>query len=97
MFVRMTKEQLKEKMNFIKVYAGSINAATASEVDPNANITSKNVATLMPDLFKDFNVQLKRALISEKISYNHRLSPRQPGFCLLFCQYCGMINKIIEQ
>lgn len=68
MFVKMTKEQIKEKMNFIKAYAGSINAATASDVDPNANITSKNVATLMPDLFKDFNVQLKRALISEKIS-----------------------------
>ena len=68
MFVKMTKEQVKEKINYIKSYAGSINAATASDIDPNANITSKNVATLMPDLFKDFNVQLKRALISEKIS-----------------------------
>lgn len=67
MFTRLTKDQLKQKTEYINSYIGAINAASGSEFDPNANVTSKNVATLQPDLFKDFNVQLKRYLISDRI------------------------------
>lgn len=59
MFIKLSKEQLKKKTEYINSYIGAINAASGSEFDPNANVTSQNVATLSPDLFKDFNVQLK--------------------------------------
>lgn len=67
MFTKLTKEQLRQKTDYINSYVGAINAASGSEFDPNANVTSKNVATLQPDIFKDFNVQLKRYLISDRI------------------------------
>ena len=67
MFTKLTKDQLKKKTEYINSYIGAINAASGSEFDPNANVTSKNVATLNPDIFKDFNVQLKRYLISDRI------------------------------
>lgn len=63
MFTKLTKDQLKKKTEYINSYIGAINAASGSEFDPNANVTSKNVATLNPDIFKDFNVQLKRYLL----------------------------------
>lgn len=65
--MKLSKDQLKTKIDYVKSYAGMINAATASEVDPNANITSQNVATLMSDLWKDASVQLKRAIITNRI------------------------------
>lgn len=67
MFTRLTKDQLNKKVAYINSYVGAINAASGSEFDPNANVSSKNVATLSPDIFKDFNVQLKRHLISMRI------------------------------
>lgn len=67
MFVKMTKDQIKQKMEYIKAYAGALNAATGSEMDPNANLTTKNVATLTPDLFKDFYIQIKRGFITDKL------------------------------
>ena len=60
MFTKLTKDQLKKKTEYINSYIGAINAASGSEVDPNANVTSKNVATVNPEIFKDVNVQLKR-------------------------------------
>ena len=57
MFVKMTKDQIKQKMEYIKAYAGALNAASGSEMDRNANLTTKNVATLTPDFFKDVYIQ----------------------------------------
>lgn len=67
MFTKLSKEQLKQKKEFAVLYSGAKNAATGSEMDSNANVSSKNVATLSSEVFKDFGVQLKRSLISDKI------------------------------
>lgn len=67
MFTKLSKEQLKQKKEFASVYTNAKNAASGSEMDSNANVSSKNVATLSSEIFKDFGVQLKRSLITSKI------------------------------
>lgn len=66
-FVKLTESQLKRKYDFIENYKKSLNAAEGSDVDANANVVSKNVATLATEIHKDFNVQLKRYCVSKKI------------------------------
>ena len=87
MFIKLSKEQLKKKTEYINSYIGAINAASGSEFDPNANVTSQNVATLSPDLFKDFNVQLKRYLISDE---SHTCLP----YCTSVTMYPFIINGL---
>lgn len=65
--VRLTPEQLEQKAQFIKNYVEANNAADGSNVDANANVSNKNVATLMAELHKDINVQIKRYLVSQRI------------------------------
>lgn len=65
--VKLTPEQLKAKAQFINEYIHANNAADGSAVDANANVSNKNIATLMAELHKDFNVQLKRYMVSCKI------------------------------
>ena len=43
---------IEKKFKFIQEYSQALNAATGSKVDSNANITSKNVATLSTELSK---------------------------------------------
>jgi ribonucleoside-triphosphate reductase (formate) len=65
--VKLTEEQLQTKVNFIQQYMVAINAATASAVDSNANVTDKNIATLEAELNKDINIQVNRRLMYLKI------------------------------
>lgn len=65
--IRLTAEQIQEKLKFIESYANASNNANASKLDANANVSSKNVATLHAELNKDFNVQIKRAKVYEHI------------------------------
>ena len=65
--VKLTKEQLEAKTQFIDEYMKANNAADGSAVDANANVSNKNIATLMAELHKDFNVQLKRYMVTRKI------------------------------
>ncbi|NCC99880.1 MAG: anaerobic ribonucleoside-triphosphate reductase [Bacteroidia bacterium] len=65
--IKLTKEQINTKMDFIKEYGGEGNAATKSELDPNANVTHKNLCTLAAELNKDVNVQVNRAFMYNKI------------------------------
>ena len=67
MSIKLTKAQIKEKIDFIEEYKRKSNPATASELDPNANITKKNIATLENELNKDVNVQINRAITSNRI------------------------------
>lgn len=67
MFTKLTKEQITNKTDFINNYLTSNNAATASLFDANANVTSKNVATLEAELNKDINIQVNRSLVYNKI------------------------------
>ncbi len=65
---RLTLEQIDKKIDFINRYLTSQNAADGSKVDPNANVTSKNIATMEAELNKDFNIQVNRALVKQKIA-----------------------------
>ena len=65
--VRLSKEQIDEKLNFIKNYISANNAADGSTFDPNSNVTNKNVATMLAELNKDFNIQIQRAIIYNKL------------------------------
>ena len=64
----LSPEQLDRKAGFIKNYCRNSNAATASVLDPNANVESKNIATLEWELNKDIFIQLNRHLMTRKIT-----------------------------
>ncbi len=65
--IRLTDKQVTKKINFIDDYINSQNAADGSKVDANANVTSKNIATMEAELNKDINIQVNRALVKRKI------------------------------
>jgi ribonucleoside-triphosphate reductase len=65
--IRLTDNQVSKKINFIDDYITSSNAADGSKVDANANVTSKNIATMEAELNKDINIQVNRALVQRKI------------------------------
>ena len=59
--------QIKDRLDFIKNYMSADNAASGSEVDANANVTHKTLATLEAELYKKYTIQINRARVSEKI------------------------------
>ncbi|WP_420604160.1 anaerobic ribonucleoside-triphosphate reductase [Flagellimonas sp.] len=65
--IRLTDTQITKKIDFIDQYMQSANAADGSKVDANANVTSKNIATMEAELNKDINIQVNRELIKLKI------------------------------
>lgn len=65
--LRLTPTQIKEKIAFIENYIQASNAADGSAVDANANVTSKNIATMEAELNKDINIQINRHLVRQKI------------------------------
>jgi len=65
--IRLSKEQIDQKIGFINDYLKSANAADGSKVDANANVTSKNIATMEAEINKDINIQVNRELIKQKI------------------------------
>lgn len=66
--IRLTENQLTKKIDFIQNYINSNNAADGSAVDANANVTSKNIATMEAELNKDINIQVNRTLVKNKIN-----------------------------
>lgn len=66
--IRLSDAQVSKKIDFIDQYINSSNAADGSKVDANANVTSKNIATMEAELNKDINIQVNRALIRRKIA-----------------------------
>jgi ribonucleoside-triphosphate reductase len=65
--LQLSKDQVQEKINFIHHYLESQNAADGSKVDANANVTSKNIATMEAEINKDINIQVNRELVRQKI------------------------------
>ena len=59
---------LKEKIKYINDYMVSSNAATASKVDANSNVTQKTIAGLEAELFKPDTIQINRKLIKDKLT-----------------------------
>jgi len=64
---RLNEKQLQEKVKFIHKYIEAENPAEGSKFDANANVDSKNIATLEAEIWKDFNIQLNRRILVEKI------------------------------
>lgn len=59
---------IADRAKYIEEYVHSTdNAATASEIDANANIQNKNVATLEAELYKTTNTKLSRYRITKKL------------------------------
>ena len=56
-----------EKMMFSSEYMESVNAATGSKYDANANVEHKNIATLIGELPKSNFIRLNRRLLTERI------------------------------
>jgi anaerobic ribonucleoside-triphosphate reductase len=66
--IRLNKTQVRDKINWVHKYsAPTKNAADSSSVDANANVESKNIATLSSELHKDINIQVNRQLIHDEI------------------------------
>lgn len=66
--IRLNEQQLEGKKQFIKDYIESNNAADASKVDANANVSSKNIATMDAEIHKDFNIQINRSMLYDRIN-----------------------------
>ena len=73
---KLDPESLSERIKFIEQYIHAENAATGSKLDANANVSSKNIATLEAELNKDINIQVNRELIKNRIrqKYDHLLA-----------------------
>ena len=67
--LRLNETQLNEKTKFVENYMKKGNAADASRVDANANVTSKNIATLESEINKDINIQINRKIMTDKIRF----------------------------
>ena len=60
-------ERYRSKINYIKRYRESTNAATGSDFDPNANVESKNIATCSTELNKKDYIYTNRLLMIDKL------------------------------
>lgn len=67
MFVKLTPEQIAQKIQFMDYYKSASNAATGATLDSNANVSRKNLSTLAAEIHKDFNIQINRAVLSKRI------------------------------
>lgn len=67
--VRLNKTQLQDKVKWIRDYGHPTrNAADSSTMDANANVESKNIATMASEVHKDINIQVNRAILHGEIS-----------------------------
>lgn len=61
-------EPFRKNVNFIKKYEKALNAATGSEVDANSNVSSKNIATMAPEVHKKDNIYTNRLWMHDKLT-----------------------------
>lgn len=64
----MLEETTQDQINFIRKYMTAKNAATGSEVDQNANVSNKNIATMAAELPKKSIIALNRQIMREKLT-----------------------------
>jgi ribonucleoside-triphosphate reductase len=74
--IQLTNDQVRSKCNWIRNYITAPTAADGSTMDANANVSSKNIATMQSEINKDINIQVNRSLIQERIKrlFGTRLS-----------------------
>lgn len=58
----------RKDVNFIKKYMKAVNAASGSEVDANSNVSSKNIATMAPEIHKKDNIYANRLWMHDRIT-----------------------------
>lgn len=58
----------RKDVNFMKKYSKAVNAASGSEVDANANVSNKNIATMAPEIHKKENIYANRLAMHDKIT-----------------------------
>lgn len=64
----MNYNKYKSYLDFIQEYSKASNAATGSKFDANANIESKNVATLTTEMHKQSNIGINRLQMYNSIA-----------------------------
>ena len=64
----MKPDTTENKIAFIEKYRTAQNAATGSEVDANANVANKNIATMSAELPKKDMIALNRELMRRKLT-----------------------------
>lgn len=64
----MKPDTIENKIAFIKKYMVAQNAASGSDVDANANVTNKNIATMSAELPKKDMIALNRELMRLKLT-----------------------------
>lgn len=65
--MHLTPDQMKDRLGFIRNYIEAQNPASGSEVDSNANVTSKTLATLEAELYKPYTIELNRRMVCAKL------------------------------
>lgn len=63
----LSNMQVKDRLAFIRSYTEASNASSGSEVDANANVTRKTLATLEAEMYKPYTIALNRQLVMEKL------------------------------
>lgn len=67
-------KQIKDRLDFIDKYMQAENHASGSEVDANANVTHKTVATLEAEIYKPLTIQLNRKKVYNKLKEMYGIS-----------------------
>lgn len=63
----LSNMQVKDRLAFIRSYTEASNASSGSEVDANANVTRKTLATMEAEMYKPYTIALNRQLVMEKL------------------------------
>ena len=66
----MDERTLNKRLKFIDAYKKASNAATGSAVDANANVTSKNIATMSAELPKPEFIDINSFGKTYKVDYD---------------------------
>lgn len=59
--------EVRDKLRFLMDYCNSVNPATGSKYDANANVENKNIATLIAELPKQGFIRLNRRLLCDRV------------------------------
>ena len=63
----LSTSQMNDRLDFIRSYTEASNASSGSEVDANANVTRKTLATLEAEMYKPYTITLNRAMVRDKV------------------------------
>lgn len=66
-----SQDQIQSRIDFIKGYISSANAASGSKYNSNANVTKKTVTTLEVAMNEDINILTNRAMRKDQLTKDH--------------------------